>query len=435
MTMQYMQLDSVVVVAAKYHHPSDRSLTEDDVFLAVAHAVKTHAALSSRILNERGPHPQYARMSKLRLDEAIYFLGEDDARGIAEIMHDEFLKPIDTSKDLPLWRVTVSSDNHIFYSWHHAIGDGNSGPIVLRTILEGLNLSTQGSSDDKPARVIEPNTNLKLTPAMDELTDLSISFKQFLEGVKETVIPTSWWLRKTWTGGKIVPSAPTPAKNRIRIIAIDADTAARLLMSARKHSTTLTAVLYILALNVITNLLPKHFPKKKYKRIAGVIPVSYAKFVQLPPDVIVDAVSVYTSYDKLDPNFSWEKAATFSTRLHKEIPRLREVVGTLKFLFGQFERYFKDQLGGKRHAGLLISNLGAFKAEKDDNNERWRIEDMYFSQDDRYIGAALKMNVIGSPNGRVNNCLTWCEGIVSNEFAESFAKGLEKSIVELSQQD
>ena len=59
---------------------------------------------------------------------------------------------------------------------------------------------------------------------------------------------------------------------------------------------------------------------------------------------------------------------------------------------------------------------------------------MYFSQDDRYVGAALKLNVIGSPNGNVNIAMTWGEGAVADEFAESFLQKLEVSLAELSDQ-
>lgn len=425
-------MDTAVVVAAKYIEPSGKPLTEDLVYGALAYAVNKHAALSVRILGARELKPKYARFTEVHLDQLLFFLGNEDKRSIAEIMHGEFFNPFNTSMEHPLWRVIVTPDGHIFYSWHHALGDGNSGPIVLRTILEGLNVSSRQPNSESFPRVIHPSSELKLTPPLEELTDLSVSIRTFLSEIWKEVIPTGWRLRKTWTGNKVVKKVSEATEIHVKFITIRKDVSARLLSSARKHETTLTGILYILGVSVLSRMLSERAPKK-YKRIVGVLPVSYQKLAQIPPTAIADAVSIYTSHDKLDPEFSWVKAASFSKKLHKSIPRLREEVGIAKILNGHFEEYHLAKLGKKRENSLLISNLGPSRADQGLVEGPWEIEDMYFSQDIRVLGSALKLNVIGSPNGNVNIGLTWGEGVVENEFAESFAGALETSIVELSE--
>ena len=142
---QSLRLDSCVVVAAKFSNASNERLSEDAVFFAVAHAVQTHAALSARVIDEKGPNPRFDRLSEVRLEQVIHFLDKDDNRAFAKVIEEEFTNPIDASKDLPLWRITVASDNHVIFSWHHAIGDGQSGLAVLRTIIEGLNRDSYDS--------------------------------------------------------------------------------------------------------------------------------------------------------------------------------------------------------------------------------------------------------------------------------------------------
>lgn len=429
-----MKLDSCVIIAGKFSHPFDGRLSENAIFSAVSHAIQKHAALSARIVDERGPQPSFGRISEVNLDQVVRFLGREDHRDLADVMEEEFANPIDASKVFPLWRITVSPDNYVLFSWHHAIGDGQSGLAVLRTILEGLNQDTQGL--DKGSRIVKPETRLKFSGSIEELTDVSVSFKTFMWALSQLFIPPGLKNRNVWTGNNVVANAPASIKNKVRVVRIDESTSSRLISSARAHKATLTAVLYVLALVVLTKLIREQPSNKKFKRLASSIPISLRPLMNLPATVMAETVSGYVAHDAFVQEFSWDKATAFSARLRKEVPKSREVIGTMKFLNGKYEGFFKGKLGKKRGHSMELSNIGAFKTGEDEGpGDRWWIGDTYFAQDDRYLGAALKLNTAGSPTGSVNICITWGEGVVGDGFAEAFAKGLEESILELSNKE
>ena len=137
-TRQYLKLDSCVVVAGKFVSTAQKKLGPETLYPAVAHALGVHTGLSVCIVDEAGPDPKYGRMAEVDLTKVIRFLDRDE-NNLSEIIEEEFMNVIDASKGLPLWRITVTSDNVVIFAWHHTIGDGQSGLAVLRTLLYGLN--------------------------------------------------------------------------------------------------------------------------------------------------------------------------------------------------------------------------------------------------------------------------------------------------------
>ena len=97
----------------------------------------------------------------------------------------------------------------------------------------------------------------------------------------------------------------------------------------------------------------------------------------------------------------------------------------------------ESKQGKKREASFAISNLGLYISDAKSNfmpstkDKEWTFGDMYFSQDDGTLGAALKTNVVGSPNGNVNITISWGEAALSDDDAKAFVAELERSIRDL----
>ena len=53
---------------------------------------------------------------------------------------------------------------------------------------------------------------------------------------------------------------------------------------------------------------------------------------------------------------------------------------------------------------------------------------MYFAQCDAIGGAAIKMNVVGSPSGSVNVVVTWGEGAIDEAMVNAFMTGFKSKL-------
>ena len=104
--------------------------------------------------------------------------------------------------------------------------------------------------------------------------------------------------------------------------------------------------------------------------------------------------------------FSWKEAAALASTLRSQVEKSKEKVGVVKFLFGNYNSFFKAMRGKKRRAGFELSNLGRgfWKVEPED---KWKTEKMAFALCDPVGGAAIKLGVVGGPEGGVCVSVTW----------------------------
>ncbi|KAL5512885.1 hypothetical protein ACEPAH_3283 [Sanghuangporus vaninii] len=487
-------LDSCVVVAARFTRvdlaSGDEKLSKEEVFQAVVHALKTHAALSARAVRQserddvkkksaKAEKEMYVfeRMEHVNLEKAVHFLNENDGSNhvedIAGLIQREFTQPMASvvsvsevssdrdkdkvvdDEDTPLWRLTVTAQNLLIFAWHHCLGDGQSGLAFLRSILEGLNNNDPHSTfpAEFDPKFVKIPTDLKLTPRLEDLTDLSVSLRTLIVALAGLFIPPSWTsARSIWTGNQVPPIIP-PYLTRARLLSIPPAHVSRILAAARRHQTTLTAVLYFLAVDVLSDMIAQKNSTGKWKKLSIDVPISLRPLAKVPPTVLAEMVSVHRSTPHLAPPpsssdvhreglLNWSRASSFSRALRASIPKSREVLGTIKYLNGKYEPFFRGKLGKKREVSLEISNLGAFKIAASPHSqnsstskrEKWMMTETYFSQDGGTIGAALKMNVVGSPTGTVNVVVTWGKDAVDDAFAEAFVKQLTDAVDRLDRE-
>lgn len=57
---------------------------------------------------------------------------------------------------------------------------------------------------------------------------------------------------------------------------------------------------------------------------------------------------------------------------------------------------------------------------------------MTFAQADATVGEALKLNVVGSPDGGLGIAVTWGASAVDADMAEAFVEGLDHGLRTLS---
>ena len=474
---QNARLDSCVVVGAHFTRADSNKyerLCKEEVYAAVVHALNTHAALSARTVRQSDAAGKkksskevyvFERTENVNLEKHVHFLDESSGEkdeDIAALIQHQFTQPMasvpspdpenrdidkDAEEDKTLWRLTVTPSNTVLFAWNHCLGDGQSGLAVLRTLLDGLNSPSSVLPPGFDPKAVKPSTNLTLAPRIEELTDVSPSLLTILSTLANLFIPPSLSSgRKVWSGNPVPASVP-PFETRARHLSIPPERVSQILAAARAHQTTLTAVLYVLASSVLSDLVAKEDKTGRWKKLSVIITISLRPLARLPPTIMGENVSFHRSTPRLAPPkqtqagaFDWTSASAFSETLHASIPKSREIIGTIKILNGKYEPFFKGKLGKKREASFEISNVGVFKLDLDLNADsklsetspkRWTISESYFAQDDGTAGAAIKMNVAGSPSGSVNIVVTWGKDAVDDAFAEAFLELFSEALERL----
>lgn len=105
----------------------------------------------------------------------------------------------------------------------------------------------------------------------------------------------------------------------------------------------------------------------------------------------------------------------------------------------QLRGHTRDRVSPEIRASREISNLGRVPppfapqpATRQESATKWKIRETVFAQANGALGAALKVNVTGTPEGGLGLTITWGVGAVDGELAEEFVMGLTESLKELA---
>ncbi|KAI0951065.1 putative Hybrid PKS-NRPS biosynthetic cluster [Taiwanofungus camphoratus] len=448
-TRHYLGMDSCIVVSASYASIDSTTaiLDRSALYAALGKVVHRHAALGMRLSGESTSCPTFARLDKIDLSKVVEFTDHSD---LAAAMEAHFLRRFDTDAALPLWRLQVLKDNTLIFAYHHGIGDGQSGLAFHRALLSALNENETEASASGGTEVVAVPKSSTLVPPVEKLTSLSVSFRKLCSEMSGLFAP-SWWSARssTWTGHSIV-TVPTLV-TRVRLVQYTPEETARMLGLCRSHKSTVTSFIHTLAVLILSRLIPRETsPRQKYRTLCTTIPVSLRRYTNTSEDEMCIHVAVYASYPALHiytpetslaEDFPWNIAAKLTSTLRKdsELRRTREGIGMLRFLFGNYEGYFKGMLGKERTCSFEVSNIGRFpsttKAIDSPPNERgsrgWSITTMQFAQSSPVFGAAIKLNVVGTPAGGLGISITWGEGSLDDAFAELFTAKFKEGMTEI----
>lgn len=446
-TKHYLGLDGCVVVAAQYKHTekdtssSGTTLTRDVLFPALASLIQIEPMLSVKLVDERSRKRRgYARLDSIDLDPIVDFrptLSTDYAT-LEGIMEEHASRSIDTTKDEPLWRLTVVGGSYLVFAWHHAIGDGRSGLAFHQMLYQILNSQAQAGmppNSDVPSKIQPPSAEaLPLLPPLEKLADLSVSFPFILKKLSSLFFSVG--KSRVWSGNK-VPTKFEDLQVGAEIISMDGEMVSKMLKNCRAHHVSLTSGIKMAAVSSLHSILTSQSSKlnmktdrKQWKKVGSAVPVALRDNVS--PTRMGDYVSIYPTEIKLQ-EFSWPACKEYDHKLHSHIKTAGREIGIAKVLFGRWEGFHLDKLGEKRETGIELSNLGLFKLKLPEVDgkevvERWSIVDTLFGQNDAVTGSALKLNTVGGPKGNVNICLTWNQFGVSQEFVDIFTAKFKEEL-------
>ncbi|KAF5355363.1 hypothetical protein D9758_006114 [Tetrapyrgos nigripes] len=431
-------IDTCILSAAKYVHPDpDRySLSQQLLFPALRSIIPQHPILCVRASDERVSPIHFIRLDTIDLSEIVRYV-DQSFQHLEEVIEFELAKPFDTTRDVPLWRITVLNDNTIIFAYHHGIGDGMSSLAFHRTLLRALRAQNQ-TLDSFIQKVFVPK-DITLVGASDQLTDVSPSWAEVIRAVLGLFIPPSWTsAAKSWTAND-VPAQIPPLQAHARIIQVAARDAQRLLEVCRTHNATITSALHSLMISSLSNILQNssYLPLITNKStLSSSIPVSLRFQTGVSKDAVCNHPSMIFVTSPIQPQFSWSDASALATTLRTESRTCKSQLGLLRLLFGDYAGFFKGKLGKKRQATFELSNIGRFELDDHDNdNEQrgpsWEIQDLVFAQCDVVVSAAIKVNVASAPSGNMAICVTWGDCAVDSQLVDMFIEKLKHQISDL----
>lgn len=455
-------LDSVVLLCAQYNYanasPKDKmpALSREILYPAIEQVIHGHAALTAYVAVGPSSEPTFARVRSIDLSRIVRFLptGIASPRDLETLMEQEFSNTVNSEGHLPLWRITVTTDNYVIFAWHHAIGDGLSGLAFHQALLQALNkpnvdFEKQSPDQDRSECIITITSSPPLVPALENLTDIRVSRSTLFRLLTLSLLPYVPFRSDThvWTGNT-VPTEPSLV-NIVRTISIPSEQASLLRKVCRWNGTTITGFLHELTVNIIFKILQTDSTRAARKcapSIPTTVPISLRRFTQTPHSAMSDQSSSYQhvvtyspsdgdrSNSPLPDGFSWSRAAKLSRTLRETAPKSRELIGSLTYLFGRYESFFNSKLGKKRECGLALSNLGALKTDRADDGDaaQWNISKIFFAQNDGVQGAAIKVNVVGDYLGGINFTLTTGKDVLPHGFMDEFVREMKSYLLRAS---
>ncbi|KAH9944961.1 alcohol acetyltransferase [Epithele typhae] len=439
-----LDLSSWVISVAHYTHPS-LALTKALLYSALASVVTTKLPVLAAHLPAL-PAPQiWTRMAILDLEKVVTFLPDAgmDFTALQHTLEAEFERPMEFREDLALWRMWVFTDGTVVFGYDHSIGDGQSGPAFHAQLLAALSLLP--TDPPEVSSIVDLGAiTAELTPAIESVADMSVPLSQVVGGLLQEHVP--WMDRKArcaWTGNPNLPHIELTC--RVRVAYASPADAAKLLAVARAHKTTVTCVLHTLSILIVSRMIHEADSGAgvKYETIPSAIPISLRSQVGTPTTAMCNHVSTYTSHRGIFPkdvaaapvspaSFPWAEATKLGAELKRARPEAAQRIGAIKYLFGKYDKHYLDKLGKKRSYGFELSNLGAFpKGEKKDGTEEgggWAIRELWFVQSDATLGAVVKLNLVGSPEGGLGISITWGKGAIGDEFAETWVKRFKEGM-------
>ncbi|TFK84134.1 hypothetical protein K466DRAFT_589155 [Polyporus arcularius HHB13444] len=435
-----LNLTGYVIVCARYAHTSGKPLSKSVLYAALEDVIRNNVALAARFVPQ-SPLSVWVSLPTVNLNRVVTFADKDSA-SLPTLLEELFIQPLEFLEDMPLWRLVVLRDGMMVFAYDHTLGDGQSGLAFHHNLLASLRSIHEPQSDH--SGIVCSSEDATLTPALEDAADTTVPWMMMLRELSKYFFPfldrKKW---KAWSGYPV--QQPLTLVTTVRILEYTPVQASSLVKLSRDHKATLTSTIHSLALVILSRLIVSQPANDQYQYLCTFIPVSLRRITGAPASATCNHASVLSIYHPLlrppsvltvgKESFPWDTAAALTATLRDEAPRAAPIVGMFKYLFGKYDEYCLGMLGTKRGAGLTVSNLGAFPEPppKTGDDAQWHVQETLFVQADATLGAALKVNAVGTGAGGLGISITWGKGAVDDVLAEEFVKAFDEGLRTLAQ--
>ena len=425
-----------------------------DVFTSALHyCITQHPVLSAAIQDADTEAPLFVRPDILDLRNHLSFEGltqghQNEAHTIQDALTRIHNTPCPYVDGVPAWKLVViqlAADvvgNSRFWAgfvYSHSHGDGKSGLAFQKTLLRGLELAAQGLLRHVNGMVLDTNNLPPLLPCLEDLAELTISWRFLLGPLLGAYLPTSMSSffgvqaglsgeSQAWTG---LPYSYDPADHRtgVVLLQISADTLASVLKACRLRQAKLTGLLHqaiVYALSVEGHWKPQTSfvaatPLDLRNVIAGCGDGDMLNCVSGAYEVL--RARPDTRYKHSISEATWVAARNTGSILSEKASTLADQpIGLLRYL-RNFRPYMLDKLGKARDESYEISNLGnmstGVETSMEEKSANWQIEQMVFSQPANAIGCAINFNTVSTTAGGLTLTITWQKDVLGLEHEEA----------------
>ena len=446
-----MSFYGALVVAAEYSvRRGAYDLSSLETYLpALKTCVERHPFLSTAIRGHETNNPFFIRPASFDLKEHICIVRRNDIESEEQLLkhvildcHDAPFEPLDLH---PPWRIAVaalsSQDPNwercfIAFAYSHSHGDGKSGLLFQRTLLDGLNQDSLS-----PITSIIQSSQKTLPTPLDNSLRISWgyllgplfghylpAFIPKLLGMPTAITPVT---STTWTG---VPMFHDPQTFRtcMEIISIDGETLHNALNVCRRHNAKLTAFMH----QAILAALRKHLPENDF---VSQTPIDLRKFV---PGTQDNEMSCFASTTfilhqarptTIDPHEDYNSlmhaASQMTAQLARSVTTTDQPVGLLRYI-RNMRSWTLGQLGKDRDTSYELSNIMSFDSTTAESNDNaWRVERVIFSQPANVVGSPISFSAASVRGGELVITASWQPGVLGVEgVEEDFMKELCKDI-------
>ncbi|KAJ3545240.1 hypothetical protein NM208_g2612 [Fusarium decemcellulare] len=445
--------------------PTSESL-KDFVENAFALAILEHPLFTVGRAQDDSRKPSWIRLDRIDLNNHLEWQTvtetQDYDKVLQGVLEDQVGHKFTHLEARPHWRSVILGLSNlefidIVFAWDHTAADGKSGKVFHESLLACLN-TRLGAKEPGPVkdRTFEVPVTA-LTPAMQHLIKLTVSFDFVLSEVKQ-ILNVSRSSKSPYTMTGWAPVQLRPYTTRISLIKIDKDALAPILEACRKHGTTLTGLGHAL---ILVSMASRLSQDKARAFVCGT-PICMRRYYQKGPpgdssfDLEKTAGNFVTPWEynfdadtvakvrqqvshaksRSEPSsdleaIMWSQAIALRQELGKKIKKgtKDDVLGLIKFV-PDCRSFIKDQLK-TRTTAWEISNLGVIDGAPSNGNERsnarenWTIERSIFTQSASVCGPALTFSPIAVKNKDLFMTCCWQPEVVDDNLARGVSLDLE----------
>ncbi|KAI7899356.1 alcohol acetyltransferase [Cokeromyces recurvatus] len=400
--------------------------------------IKRHPNLSIIVRDKLQKTAHFVQLSTIDLSKIVKVVNSSDS--LTDLIRQETSLEFNLDDMLPLWRLTIVPQTltgcNVIFTAHHIIADGMSLTIFWNECLKALNENTLSSittttTIDTIIKVqqhaIAPPYELSGAPTLSLVWDVvPVLCKNFLP--KMLPSPLAHWIDPLVDGtswsGDFAAVEGEGHKTKIQLISVPPTVWKPILDKAKEEQgVSGHAILFICLLIAWAKLYPN-------EKTEASTPINCRGLCNppVPNSQIGNFVGGYTTIwtsKQLLTQSPWKLAKEYSQGLCQNKVNAAKQALFLSYL-PQFPESFCDFWYDKRKytnlgrsGGVEVSDLGRFIMNTHEEEDGWKLKDIYFCQSAQIFTNALTFNTVSANNG-LSCTLSWQKGSLDETKLDQF---------------
>lgn len=401
------------------------------LYAALYRVIIAHPQLTYLIINE-STLPEFCIADYVDMDRQVEWIDyEDPTAGL----HHQFPK-ID---NIPPWRLLVhdrgESGFWAAFKYHHSLGDGTAGRVLLESLLSELNKLSLSDLDLRLSPIIDVPAALGVGPSLEQAYPIRIGVLTLL-----TELARDWGLLpspKIWSGNRVPRNIDVYSESDVdatnaefALFSFSSEVVTRLQYRCAELKVSVNAVLCAALVAAIANAIPGR-PKLRYsipRNLRPNIPGSTDKM-----GVFVCSIEGIARAPR-DTEGIWSLANKIRGKIAANIAQGQRNLnaGLLKYI-PDMHAFFQRQLGRSRPTSFEFSSLlMERKVPNEKDGDMWTLDDIVFTQSASITRDPLVFSSVGYKGEKLNFACVWRRGFVDGKIPENAVEEFQRIVEKLA---